>query len=117
MVKKYSLDKDKIRIILLEGVHKSATEFFHANGYNNIESYASALDDAHLQGLIHSASIIGIRSRTQLSKEILNSTGKLLAIGCFTIGTNQVDGHAARLMGIPVFNAPFSNTRSVAELV
>jgi len=117
MVKKYSLDKDKIRIILLEGVHKSATEFFHANGYNNIESYASALDDAHLQGLIHSASIIGIRSRTQLSKEILNSTGKLLAIGCFSIGTNQVDGHAARLMGIPVFNAPFSNTRSVAELV
>jgi D-3-phosphoglycerate dehydrogenase len=117
MVKKYSLDKDKIRIILLEGVHKSATEFFHANGYNNIESYASALDDERLKNLIRSASIIGIRSRTQLSKDILNSAEKLLAVGCFSIGTNQVDEHAARLMGIPVFNAPFSNTRSVAELV
>jgi D-3-phosphoglycerate dehydrogenase len=117
MVKKYSLDKDKIKIILLEGIHKSATEFFQANGYNNIESFPNALDDAILKEKIRSANIIGIRSRTQLTKEILSYSGKLLAVGCFSIGTNQVDGHAARLMGIPVFNAPFSNTRSVAELV
>jgi D-3-phosphoglycerate dehydrogenase len=117
MVKKYSLDKDKIKIILLEGIHKSATEFFQANRYNNIESFPNALDDAILKEKIRSANIIGIRSRTQLTKEILSFSGKLLAVGCFSIGTNQVDGHAARLMGIPVFNAPFSNTRSVAELV
>lgn len=117
MVKKYSLDKDKIKIILLEGIHKSAADFFKANGYDNIESFSNAIDDALLKEKIHSANIIGIRSRTQLTEEILSDAGKLLAIGCFSIGTNQVDGHAARLMGIPVFNAPFSNTRSVAELV
>jgi D-3-phosphoglycerate dehydrogenase len=117
MVKKYSLDKDKIKIILLEGIHKSATEFFNANGYNNIESFPNALDEALLKEKIQDANIIGIRSRTQLAKDILSCSRKLLAVGCFSIGTNQVDGHAARLMGIPVFNAPFSNTRSVAELV
>jgi D-3-phosphoglycerate dehydrogenase len=117
MEKKYSLDKDKIKIILLEGIHKSATEFFRANGYNNIETFPNALDDAILKEKIRSANIIGIRSRTQLTKEILGFSEKLLAVGCFSIGTDQVDGHAARLMGIPVFNAPFSNTRSVAELV
>lgn len=117
MVKIYSLDKDKIKIILLEGIHKSATDFFRSNGYDNIESFPNAIDDALLKEKIQSANIIGIRSRTQLTEEILCNAGKLLAIGCFSIGTNQVDGHAARLMGIPVFNAPFSNTRSVAELV
>jgi D-3-phosphoglycerate dehydrogenase / 2-oxoglutarate reductase len=117
MSKKYSLEKDKIKVVLLEGIHNSATEFFKANGYNNIESFPIALDDALLKEKIKSANIIGIRSRTQITKEILSNAGKLLAVGCFSIGTNQVDGHAARLMGIPVFNAPFSNTRSVAELV
>jgi D-3-phosphoglycerate dehydrogenase / 2-oxoglutarate reductase len=117
MVKKYSLDKDKIKIILLEGIHKSATDFFKANGYDNVESFPNAIDDALLREKIQSANIIGIRSKTQLTEEILSDAGKLLAIGCFSIGTNQVDGHAARLLGIPVFNAPFSNTRSVAELV
>ncbi len=66
---------------------------------------------------IQNANIIGIRSRTQLTKGVLNEARKLLAIGCYSIGTNQVDGQAAKLLGIPVFNAPFSNTRSVAELV
>jgi len=117
MPKKYSLEKDKIKVILLEGIHKSAEDFFRANEYNNIESFPSALDDALLKEKIKSANIIGIRSRTQLTEEILANAGKLLAVGCFSIGTNQVDGHAARLLGIPVFNAPFSNTRSVAELV
>ena len=117
MPKKYSLEKDKIKVVLLEGIHNSAADFFKANGYNNIESFPSALDEVLLREKIKSANIIGIRSRTQLTKEILSNAGKLLAVGCFSIGTNQVDGHAARLMGIPVFNAPFSNTRSVAELV
>jgi D-3-phosphoglycerate dehydrogenase len=102
---------------LLEGIHNSAADFFKANGYNNIESFPNALDDALLKEKIKSANIIGIRSRTQLTNEMLGHAVKLLAVGCFSIGTNQVDGHAARLMGIPVFNAPFSNTRSVAELV
>jgi D-3-phosphoglycerate dehydrogenase len=117
MSKKYSLEKDKIKVVLLEGIHNSAADFFKANGYNNIESFPSALEDALLREKIKSANIIGIRSRTLLTKDILSNAGKLLAVGCFSIGTNQVDGHAARLMGIPVFNAPFSNTRSVAELV
>jgi D-3-phosphoglycerate dehydrogenase len=117
MSKKYSLEKDKIKVVLLEGIHNSAADFFKTNGYNNIESFPNAIDDALLKEKIKSANIIGIRSRTQLTKEILSNAGKLLAVGCFSIGTNQVDGHAARLMGIPVFNAPFSNTRSVAELV
>lgn len=117
MYKEYSLEKDKIKVLLLEGIHNSASEFFRANGYSNIESFPNALDDALLKEKLKSANIIGIRSRTQLTKEMLSHTGKLLAVGCFSIGTNQVDGHAARLMGIPVFNAPFSNTRSVAELV
>lgn len=117
MSKQYSLEKDKIRIILLEGIHNSAVDFFIANGYNNIESFSVALDEELLTEKIKTANIIGIRSRTQLTKAVISNAGKLLAIGCFSIGTNQVDGHAARLMGIPVFNAPFSNTRSVAELV
>jgi D-3-phosphoglycerate dehydrogenase len=117
MSKKYSLEKDKIKVVLLEGIHNSATDFFKANGYTNIESFPNALDEKLLIEKIKSANIIGIRSRTQLTNEMLGHAGKLLAVGCFSIGTNQVDGHAARLMGIPVFNAPFSNTRSVAELV
>ena len=117
MSKEYSLEKDRIKVVLLEGIHNSAADFFKANGYTNIESFPNALDDSLLFEKIKSANILGIRSRTQLTKEVLKNAGKLLAVGCFSIGTNQVDGHAARLMGIPVFNAPFSNTRSVAELV
>ena len=117
MSKKYSLEKDKIKVVLLEGIHNSATDFFKANGYTNIESFPNALDEKLLIEKIKSANIVGIRSRTKLTNEMLGQAGKLLAVGCFSIGTNQVDGHAARLMGIPVFNAPFSNTRSVAELV
>jgi len=117
MPKEFSLEKDKIKILLLEGIHKSATEFFNANGYYNIESLAEAPDENTLLSRIESANIVGIRSRTMLTPEVLKTAPKLIAVGCFSIGTNQVDGHAARLLGIPVFNAPFSNTRSVAELV
>ncbi len=117
MVKKYSLDKEKIKVLLLEGIHKSAEEFFRANGYSNIELLPHAIDDEALKAKIQNINIIGIRSRTQLTDDVLERARKLLAVGCFSIGTNQVDGRAARLLGIPVFNAPFSNTRSVAELV
>ena len=117
MYKEYSLEKDKIKVLLLEGIHNSASEYFRANGYSNIETFPNALDNEALKEKLKSVNIIGIRSRTQLTKEMLSHAGKLLVVGCFSIGTNQVDGHAARLMGIPVFNAPFSNTRSVAELV
>lgn len=117
MSKKYSLEKEKIKVVLFEGIHNSAIELFKSNGYTNIEVFPDAPDKAFLIEKIKSANIIGIRSRTHLTKEVLNHSGKLLAIGCFSIGTNQVDCRSARLMGIPVFNAPFSNTRSVAELV
>jgi len=117
MVKKYSLDKEKIKVLLLEGIHKSAEEFFRANGYSNIELLPHAIDDEALKAKIQNINIIGIRSRTRLTDDVLERARKLLAVGCFSIGTNQVDGRAARLLGIPVFNAPFSNTLSVAELV
>ncbi len=117
MSQKFSLDKNKIKVLLLEGIHQSAVEFFTANGYTNIETCSGSLDDAALKDKIKNINIIGIRSRTEITEEVLSMADKLFAIGCFSIGTNQVDGRAARLRGIPVFNAPFSNTRSVAELV
>jgi D-3-phosphoglycerate dehydrogenase / 2-oxoglutarate reductase len=117
MSKKYSLQKEKIKILLLEGIHKSALDYFRENGYTNVQLLPDALESDELNHQIRNANIIGIRSRTQLNKAVLGHAEKLFAIGCFSIGTNQVDGFAAKMMGIPVFNAPFSNTRSVAELV
>jgi D-3-phosphoglycerate dehydrogenase / 2-oxoglutarate reductase len=115
--KRYSLSKDKIRILLLEGVHENALKYFNENGYTNIEYIKSSLDNELLIKKIKNVHMIGIRSRTHLTKEILNQAKLLIAIGCFSIGTNQVDLDYAKRKGIPVFNAPFSNTRSVAELV
>ena len=112
-----SLEKNKIRILLLEGLHQTALDNFARAGYTNIESLKTSLNDEELKKRIARAHIIGIRSRTQLSAEVLKEAKKLMAIGCFCIGTNQVDKKAALLQGIPVFNAPYSNTRSVAELV
>lgn len=117
MAKKFSLDKGKIRVLLLEGIHESAVSSFKQAGYTNIEYSKSALDPADLEKKIKDIHIIGIRSRTQLTSDILKKAKKLFAIGCFSIGTNQVDLASAKEYGIPVFNAPFSNTRSVAELV
>lgn len=117
MTVKVSLDKAKIKFLLLEGVHQSALDSLHHAGYTNIEYHKKALDDADLIEAIKDAHFIGIRSRTHLTAEILQHAQKLIAIGCFCIGTNQVDLEAAKQRGIPVFNAPFSNTRSVAELV
>lgn len=112
-----TLQKDKIKIVLLEGVHASAVDCLHRQGYRNIEQFSTALADDSLAEAIADAHFVGIRSRTQLSDSVLQQASKLVAIGCFCIGTNQVDTDAAKRLGIPVFNAPFSNTRSVAELV
>lgn len=112
-----SLQKDKIRFLLLEGVHDNALKTLSAAGYTNIEYIKSALDEAELIEKIKDAHFVGIRSRTQLTRKVLEAAEKLIAIGCYCIGTNQVDLDAALELGIPVFNAPYSNTRSVAELV
>ena len=114
---RYSLDKSKIKVLLLEGVDSSAVELFHQAGYSQVEYLKGALDDAELQEKIRDVHFLGIRSRTHLTEEVLSRAEKLVAIGCFCIGTNQVDLGAAESRGIPVFNAPYSNTRSVAELV
>ena len=114
---KTSLDKSKIKFLLLEGVHQSAVDVLKAAGYTSIEYLTGSLPEAQLKEKIADAHFIGIRSRTQLTEEIFDHAKKLVAVGCFCIGTNQVDLSAARERGIAVFNAPYSNTRSVAELV
>ncbi len=116
-MKKTSYPKQDIRILLLEGISPSAVETFRAAGYNNIITHAKALPEDALREAIADAHFVGIRSRTQLTAGVLAEARRLLAVGGFCIGTNQVDLLAAELAGIPVFNAPYSNTRSVAELV
>jgi len=112
-----SLDKSKIRILLLEGVHQSALETFQKAGYTNIEYVKGSLPEEQLIEKIKDVHFIGIRSRTQLTEAVFSAAERLVAVGCFCIGTNQVNLNAAAVRGIAVFNAPFSNTRSVAELV
>lgn len=114
---KVSLDKSKIKFLLLEGVHQNALDVLHNAGYTNIEYHKKALEPEELKEAIKDAHFIGLRSRTNLTADILEHANKLIAVGCFCIGTNQVDLVAAKEKGIPVFNAPYSNTRSVAELV
>ncbi|MEE4202296.1 MAG: phosphoglycerate dehydrogenase [Halieaceae bacterium] len=112
-----SLDKDKIKFLLLEGIHPSAVSALEAAGYRNVVRHAGALTGDDLLAEIADAHFVGIRSRSQLTEEVFAAAKKLVAVGCFCIGTNQVDLEAAGRRGIPVFNAPYSNTRSVAELV
>lgn len=114
---KTSLDKGKIKILLLEGLHSSAAEAFRRDGYTNIEEHSKSLPEAKLAASLRDAYIVGIRSATQLPAQTFASAPRLIGVGCFCIGTNQVDLDAATERGILVFNAPFSNTRSVAELV
>lgn len=114
---KTSLDKSKIKILLLEGIHQSAVDTLLNAGYTNIETLSTSLAEDDLIEKIRDVHFIGIRSRTQLTEAVFAAAEKLTAVGCFCIGTNQVDLDAALKRAIPVFNAPYSNTRSVAELV
>lgn len=112
---KTSFPKDKIRVLLLENIHPRAEEMLAAEGFQ-VERLAKALEGPALINAIKDAHLVGIRSATQLREATLKACPRLLSIGCFCIGTNQVDVRPACLMGLPVFNSPFSNTRSVAEL-
>lgn len=112
-----SLAKDRIKILLLEGVHESAVNVLKQQGYSSIEYVKTSLSEEELCERIKDVHFLGIRSRTQLTEKVFAAAEKLIGVGCFCIGTNQVDLAAARKHGVVVFNAPFSNTRSVAELV
>jgi D-3-phosphoglycerate dehydrogenase len=114
---KTSFPRKDIKVVLLEGIHESAVDVFRAAGYSLVERHDKALPREQLLDAIADARIIGLRSRTQLDREAIAHARRLLAVGCFCIGTNQVDLGDARERGVPVFNAPYSNTRSVAELV
>ena len=116
-MKKTSYPRQDIRVLLLEGVSASAVETFRSAGYSQIELHDKALPEDELRRRIAEAHLVGIRSRTQLTSDVLAEAKRLIAIGCFCIGTNQVNLESAQDFGIPVFNAPYSNTRSVAELV
>jgi D-3-phosphoglycerate dehydrogenase len=117
MTKITSYPKDKIKILLLEGVHPSSVEEFKKRGYHNIDFRKGALSESELLEIVEDYHVIGIRSKTTLPKSVLEKANKLLAIGCYCIGMNQVDLAAAADLGIAVFNSPYSNTRSVAELI
>ena len=117
LVKTNSLDKNKIHILLLEGVDRSAVDAFKNDGYPDVEYHPKSLPEKQLMAAVQKAAFIGIRSATQLTAAVFENAEKLVGVGCFCIGTNQVDLAAAQQKGVPVFNAPFSNTRSVAELV
>ena len=112
-----SLDKSKIKFLLLEGIHPSAQDVLRRAGYSQIEALPGALEGDELKRKLADAHFVGIRSRTQLTADVLAHAPRLVAVGAFCIGTNQIDLNAARERGIAVFNAPYSNTRSVAELV
>jgi len=110
-----SFPKGQIEVVLLEGTHPSGTELVSQAGFD-VSVHHGALEGEDLIKAIGRAHVVGIRSKTQLSAEVLSKCERLLAVGCFCAGTNQVDLEAATLGGVPVFNSPFSNTRSVAEL-
>jgi len=114
---KTSFPKQDIKVLLLEGVSQNAVETFRQAGYTQIEYHQKSLPEAELKARVAEAHIVGIRSRSHLTAEVLAEAKRLIAIGCFCIGTNQVDLQTAKTLGVPVFNAPYSNTRSVAELV
>jgi D-3-phosphoglycerate dehydrogenase len=111
-----SFPKDRIRILLLEGIADSAVDLFGGADYVTIQREKRALEGQALIEAVKGVHILGIRSRTEITEEVLEAADRLIAIGCFCIGTNQVDLRAAARRGVAVFNAPFSNTRSVAEL-
>ena len=112
-----SYPKDKLNILLLENVHSMAVSEFQKNGYTKLEHLKSALSEDEIIERISDVHILGIRSKTQVTAKVLDAAKRLLGIGCFCIGTDQVDLLKAKNCGVAVFNAPYSNTRSVAELV
>lgn len=112
-----SYPKDRINILLLENISEKAITVFRNNGYSHIQTISGALSEGELVKAIRDVHLLGIRSKTQVNENVLSAAKKLQAIGCFCIGVNQVDLRAATKAGITVFNAPYSNTRSVAELV
>ncbi|MCP4122669.1 MAG: phosphoglycerate dehydrogenase [Bacteroidetes bacterium] len=117
MTKVTSYPKDRIKILLLEGVHQNAVDEFARRGYNNINYQKKAFSEEELLDCIEDYHLIGIRSKTNITAKVLEKAKKLMAIGCFCIGTNQVDLKTATEKGVAVFNSPYSNTRSVAELI
>jgi D-3-phosphoglycerate dehydrogenase len=117
MPPRLSLPKDRVRFLLLENINESAVALLQQAGYTNVERLTKALDGEELAAAVQGVHVLGIRSRTQLDQAFFDKADRLIAVGCFSVGTNQVDLAAARHIGIPVFNAPYSNTRSVAELV
>jgi D-3-phosphoglycerate dehydrogenase / 2-oxoglutarate reductase len=112
-----SYPKEKINILFLENISEAAVQQFTKNGYASVKKINGAISEADLIKEIKNVHILGIRSKTQITSAVLQAATKLQAIGCFCIGVNQVDLDAASLHGVAVFNAPYSNTRSVAELV
>jgi D-3-phosphoglycerate dehydrogenase len=116
-MQKLSFDKRRIKFLLLEGIHANAVAVLEAGGYTGVRSLPKSLAGDALKAALKDVHFLGIRSRTEITREMLDAAPKLAAIGCFCIGTNQVDLAEAARRGIPVFNAPYSNTRSVAELV
>jgi D-3-phosphoglycerate dehydrogenase len=116
-VTRLSLPKEKVQILLLEGIHENAVADLVTDGYGSIARLPGALDEDELIRRIEGVHLLGIRSRTRVTPRVLDAAQRLIAIGCFCIGTDQVALDDARRRAIPVFNAPFSNTRSVAELV
>ncbi|MEZ5025370.1 MAG: phosphoglycerate dehydrogenase [Chitinophagales bacterium] len=117
MAKEVSFPKEKIKILLLEGIHQSAVNEFHKKDYVSIDRHKGAMSEEELLACIENYHVIGLRSKTNLTAPVLEKAKKLMTIGCFCIGTNQVDLKKATELGIPVFNSPYSNTRSVAELI
>lgn len=116
-MKKASFPKDKIKILLLEGINKSAIQLFKQHGYTDIESLPNTFSEDELIEKIKNVHILGTRSKTRLTSKVFENADKLISASCFCAGTNQVDIASATKKGVAVFNAPFSNTRSVAELV
>jgi D-3-phosphoglycerate dehydrogenase len=115
--KNTSYPKEKINILFLENISDTAVRFFKESGYSAVRKLSGALSEEQLIKEIKDVHLLGIRSKTQITEKVIAKADKLLAIGCFCIGINQVDLKAATEKGIAVFNAPYSNTRSVAELV
>ena len=114
---KTSYPKEKINILFLENISDVAVKYFTNAGYSNVKKIGGALSEEQLMKEIKDVHLLGIRSKTQITAKVLEAAEKLQAIGCFCIGVNQVDLKTATKKGIAVFNAPYSNTRSVAELV